>query len=297
MIDLYKVLEDLINSIPRGRVTTFKILSEALGSKYAIKFILQNYKKLNCPWWRVVNEDGSLKDGLQEKLLSEEGIEIKYNRIIDIDKYLFKDFKIKEKPLEKLREMQIELSKKIILEDGFEKIETIGGVDIGYKNDRAKVVYVILDKNLNIKNKYIFIEKVEFPYIPTFLAFREGEPIIKTFDRIKEKIDILFVNGVGIAHPVRMGLASWIGVKLDIPTIGITKSLLYGKIIEDKIIDERTNDLLGYVIRKFGRKVYVSPGNKVSLETSKNLSEKLWIRGKYPEPIRVADELSKKVIL
>jgi len=296
MIDLYKALEELICSIPKGKVTTFKILSDALGSKYAVKFILQNYKKLNCPWWRVVNEKGVV-DELQKKILKEEGIEIINNRIIDLDKYLFKEFKIKEKPLEKLRKIQIELSKKVILKDCFEKLENIGGVDISYKNDIAKVVYVILDEKLNIKNKYVFIERVEFPYIPTFLAFREGEPIIKTFDRINERIDVLFVNGVGIAHPVRMGLATWIGVKLDIPTIGVTKSLLYGKIIEDKIIEEKTGEILGYVIRKFGREIYVSPGNKISLETSKRLSEMLWVRGKYPEPIRIADELSKKITL
>jgi len=297
MIDLYKTLEELICSIPKGKVTTFKILSDALGSKYAVKFILQNYKKLNCPWWRVVNEKGIINDKLQKKLLKEEGIEIKDNKIINLNEYLFKEFKIKEKPLEKLREMQIELSKKIILKDCFEKLENIGGVDISYKNDIAKVVYVILDNKLNIKKKYVFIEKVEFPYIPTFLAFREGEPIIKTFDRVDEKIDVLFVNGVGIAHPVRMGLAAWVGVKLDISTIGVTKSLLYGKVIEDKIIDEKTGEILGYAIRKFGKEVYVSPGNKVSLETSKKLSETLWVRGRYPEPIRIADELSKKITL
>jgi len=297
MIDLYKALEDLISSIPKGRVTTFKILSDALGSKYAIKFILQNYRKSNLPWWRVVNESGIITDELQKKLLKEEGIEISGNRIVNLDKYLFKEFNIKEKPLEELRKMQIELSKRVVLKDCFERIENIGGVDLSYKGDVAKVVYVILDKNLKLKNKYVFIEKVEFPYIPTFLAFREGEPIIKTFDKIKERIDVLFVNGVGIAHPVRMGLATWVGIKLDIPTIGITKALLYGKVIDNKVFDEKTGEILGYVIKKFGREVYVSPGNKVSLETSKDLSEKFWIRGRYPEPIRIADELSKKVIL
>jgi len=297
MIDINRVLEELICSIPKGKVTTFKVLAEALGSKYAIKFVLQNYRKIEGPWWRVVNERGIIKDPIQKKILKEEGIEINGDEIVGLERYLFKDFKIEDKPLEKLRRIQIEITKKLILYDDFDKLESIGGVDLSYKGDSAKVVYVVLDKNLSIKKKYVFIEKVNFPYIPSFLAFREGEPIIKTFDRIDEEIDILFVNGVGIAHPVRVGLATWVGYQLNIPTIGITKSLLYGKLVNDRIVDEKTKEVLGYVIRKFGREVYVSPGYRVSLNTSKQLSEKFWIRGRYPEPIRLADEISKKVIL
>ncbi|MEM4511272.1 MAG: endonuclease V [Nanopusillaceae archaeon] len=293
MINLNNFIKELINQIPEGKISTFKCISDALGSHYAIKYVASIYKKLECPWWRVVNESGIVNDNFQKKKLIEEGIEIINNKI-DVKKYLFKDFKIKIKPLEYLRKIQIEMSKKISLNDEFEEIEYIGGVDIGYKNNVAKVVYVILDKNLILLKKYIFIEKIEFPYIPTFLSFREGEPIIKTFDKI-DKIDILFVNGFGIAHPVKMGLASWIGVKLDIPTIGITKSLLYGKVVEDKIIDEKSNEILGYVIRKFNKKIYTSPGNKVSLKTCKELSERFWIKGNYPEPIRLADEISKKI--
>ncbi|MEM1684430.1 MAG: endonuclease V [Nanopusillaceae archaeon] len=295
MINLDLFIRELICQIPKGKISTFKHLSEALGSSYSIKYILSVYKKLECPWWRVVNEKGIVDDDFQKRKLIEEGIKIVNNKI-DVDSYLFKEFKIKIKPLEYLRNIQIEMSKKISLKDEFEKLEYIGGVDIGYKNNTAKVVYVILDKNLILLKKYVFIEKINFPYIPTFLSFREGEPIIKTFNKI-DKVDILFVNGSGIAHPVRMGLASWIGVNLDIPTIGVTKSLLYGKIINNNIFDEKNNELLGYVLEKFNKKIYVSPGNKVSLESCRILSEKFWIKGNYPEPIRLADEFSKKIFI
>lgn len=225
-------------------------------------------------------------------MLLKEGIAVINNKI-DLNKYLFRDFKIENKPLEILRKKQIELSKKIILHDDFEKLEIIAGVDLSYKKDIAKIVYVLLDKNLNLINYHIFEEKVTFPYIPTFLAFREGEPIIKTFNKIG-KPDILFVNGQGIAHPVKMGLATYVGVILDIPSIGITKKHLYGKIKENKIYDDY-NNLIGYVVEKFGKKIYVSPGHRVSVDTAKELAEKFWIKNSYPEPIRLADELSKKV--
>jgi deoxyribonuclease V len=292
MHEILKELRNLINQIPKGKISTFKILSEYLGSEYSIKFILQYYKKLNAPWWRVINENGIVKDLEQKELLIKEGVIINGDKI-DLDKYLFKDFVVKEKILEKYRKIQEELSKKIILEDGFKEINYIGGVDLSYKGDFGYVVYVILDKELNLVNKYIFKEKVEFPYIPTFLAFREGEPIIKTFNKIKEKIDVLFVNGHGISHPVKMGLASYVGVILNIPTIGITKSLLSGKIIDSKIIID--NEVRGYLIEKENKKIYVSPGNLISLEKSKELAERCWIKGNYPEPIRLADEISKKI--
>ncbi|BFI73669.1 endonuclease V [Nanoarchaeota archaeon] len=292
MHEIIKELENLINQIPKGKVTTFKILSEYLGSTYSIKFILQYYKKLNVPWWRIVNENGIVRDLEQKELLTKEGVIIKNDKV-DLDKYLFDRFYVKEKILEKYRKIQLELVKNIILEDRVNNINYVGGVDLSYDKDFGYIVYVILDKELNVINKYIFKEKIEFPYIPSFLAFREGEPIIKTFNKIREKIDILFVNGHGVSHPAKMGLASYVGVKLNIPTIGITKSLLYGKIIGNKIIID--NEVRGFVIEKFNRKIFVSPGNLISLEKSKELSEKFWIKGNYPEPIRLADEISKKI--
>ena len=293
MHEIIEELRKLINTIPYGKVTTFKILSEHLGDIYSIKFIINYYKKLNGPWWRVVNSDGTINDKMQEELLKKEGIEITNNKIVSLEKYLFDDFNIKEKILKKYRKIQEELANKIILEDNIDDINLIGGVDLSYKNDIGYVVYVILNKNLKLINKYIFKEKIEFPYIPSFLAFREGEPIIKTFNKIKEKIDILFVNGHGISHPFKLGLASYVGVNLNIPTIGITKKLLSGNIIDNKIIIN--NEVRGYKIEKFGKIICVSPGNLISLEKTKELSEKHWISGKCPEPIKLADMISKKI--
>jgi Deoxyinosine 3'endonuclease (endonuclease V) len=293
MHEIVEELSKLINSIPYGKVTTFKILSEYLGDKYSIKFIINYYKKLNGPWWRVVNSDGIINDKIQEELLKNEGIEIANDKIVNLEKYLFNNFNVKEKILLKYRKIQEELAKKIILEDNINDINLIGGVDLSYRDDIGYIVYVILDKNLELINKYIFKEKIEFPYIPSFLAFREGEPIIKTFNKIKEKIDILFVNGHGISHPFKMGLASYVGVKLNIPTIGITKKLLSGNVVDNKIIIN--NEVRGYKIEKFGETIYSSPGNLISLEKTKELSEKCWIEGKYPEPIRLADIISKKI--
>jgi len=99
------------------------------------------------------------------------------------------------------------LAKKIVLEDKINDINLIGGVDLSYKDDIGYIVYVILDKNLELINEYIFKEKVEFPYIPSFLAFREGEPIIKTFNKIKEKIRYIICKWAWNFSSIQIGFS------------------------------------------------------------------------------------------
>ncbi|BBL45458.1 endonuclease V [Nanobdella aerobiophila] len=291
MNEILLELKNLIDQIPKGYVSTFKILSYYLGSEYAVRFILNYYRNLNTNWWRLVNEKGIIYNEEQRKLLLNENINIVGNKV-DLNKYLFKDFKVKERILEKYRNIQIQLANKIVLKD-IKKCNIIGGVDLSYKGDIAYVVYTIFDKDLNLLNSYIYQYNVDFPYIPSFLSFREGNPIINTFGNIKEKIDLLFVNGHGIIHPYKMGLASYIGVILNIPTIGVAKSLLYGKLISNNIYIDK--ELVGYKIIKFNRSIFVSPGNLITLENAKTISEKYWIRGAYPEPLRLADYISKKI--
>jgi len=96
MHEIIEELSKLINSIPYGKVTTFKILSEYLGDTYSIKFIINYYKKINGPWWRVVNSEGVINNKIQ-RIIKKEGVEIVNNKIIHLEKYLFNNFNVKEK--------------------------------------------------------------------------------------------------------------------------------------------------------------------------------------------------------
>ncbi len=88
---------------------------------------------------------------------------------------------------------------------------------------------VVLDyPSLEVMERVFSIEQVIFPYIPTFLSFREGPAIMSAFEKLKNRPDILMVDGAGINHPRRAGIATHIGVALDVPTIGITKKRLCG---------------------------------------------------------------------
>jgi deoxyribonuclease V len=122
---------------------------------------------------------------------------------------------------------------------------------------------------------------------------RESGPILSTLKLLKENFDVLLIDGNGRLHPRKFGLACYVGIVLDKPTIGIAKSLLCGKIIGNLV--KLDDEILAYVIeKKKGKKIFVSIGNKISLETAAKLTESMIIEGEWlPEPLRVADQYSK----
>lgn len=83
--------------------------------------------------------------------------------------------------------------------------------------------------SLEIIERVFSIAPISYPYIPTFLSFREGPAIVNAFGKLKIRPDILLIDGAGINHPRGAGIATHIGIALDVPTIGITKKILCGK--------------------------------------------------------------------
>ncbi|MEE8358152.1 MAG: endonuclease V, partial [Candidatus Hydrothermarchaeales archaeon] len=155
---------------------------------------------------------------------------------------------------------------------------------------------VVLDYDtLEIMDNAVVKTKTDFPYIPTFLSFRELEPMIKALKALQIPPDILLVDGHGIAHPRRMGIASHLGVLLNIPTIGVAKRLLCGE-VEDRaelgkalpIIHRK--EQVGWAVKtkKATNPIYVSPGNRVSLDSSLKITLHCIKKHKLPEPSRLA---------
>lgn len=195
--------------------------------------------------------------------------------------------------------IQEDLARRIVLEDIFEGPEKVAGVDLAYMGNRVFCAAVVLDyESLKIVEKQCIETKVTVPYVPTFLAFREAEPIMEAVKHLH--FDILMLDGHGIAHPRGIGVASHVGVLLDVPTIGVAKRILCGE-VKGEIETETPAPLIhegkriGYAYRsKEGTKpIYISPGHKISLETSFNVV-KHCIRGhKLPEPARLAHVMAK----
>ncbi len=147
------------------------------------------------------------------------------------------------------------------------------------------------------------VEKLRFPYVPGFLSFREGPAIIAAIRKLTAKPEVILVDGQGIAHPRGIGIASHLGVLLDIPSIGCAKTRLVG---EFKVPGKRKGSwselmyegrMVGAVVRtKDGVKpLFVSPGHKIDFDNAVRIA--LNCTGKYriPEPLRCADMLSKKM--
>ena len=191
--------------------------------------------------------------------------------------------------LKKLEKEQLELAKKVITKDCFKKINIIASCDQAFKGDIVfSVILVFNFESLTILEKKDAKLKAKIPYIPGYLSFREAPSIIRAYKKLKIKPDLLLVDANGILHPRRIGMASHIGVLLDIPTIGVAKNLLCGKILNNKVIIDNEVRAIQLFTKKGCNPIYVSPGHKVSLQTSVNIVKKLVKNHKLPEPLRLA---------
>ena len=192
--------------------------------------------------------------------------------------------------------LQKELAKKVISKNKLpSKIKTICGVDVSYKNDKAYCSAVILDKkSLSVIESKNSSCTVSAPYIPGLFMLREAKPILLTIKKIRDDFDVLLVDGHGVLHPRNCGLACYVGLKLDKPVIGVAKKLLCGEIQSDSKIT-LDGKILGYqIVNK--KSIYVSIGHRINLQTAKRIvKETILDKNWYPEPLRIADQNSKKL--
>lgn len=187
--------------------------------------------------------------------------------------------------------MQKEIAGKVVARDDFSsgKVELVCGVDVSYRQGVAHCSAVVTDLSFNVVEQASTTSPVTQPYIPGLFMLREAGPVLRTLKRIR-RYDLLLVDGHGQLHPRRSGLACFVGVTLERPVIGVAKSLLCGRVKGEDI--ELAGQVLGRLINN---KLYVSVGHRISLGTAADIvkrlvAEKSWM----PEPLRLADEMSKK---
>ena len=212
----------------------------------------QNPNANDMPCYKIVHSDGRLGGfgrGVIDKIrrLNADDIVVRAGRIDDFDSVFFDDFKTNY-PLNKLRQEQINLSKKVSIEDGFHSIETIAGMDIAYPNnefDDACGACVVIDYKTKkiIEEKTVF-SKIDFPYIPTYLFYREYPVLKQLMNSLDVNPSLYLFDGNGILHPYGSGLASQAGFLLDVPSMGVAKKLLAGKVENNtvKINNQKINN-------------------------------------------------------
>ena len=205
--------------------------------------------------------------------------------------------------LEEAGKIQVELSKYLVLKDSFEKIEKIAGVGIIFsltENELTVSLFLYSYPELKLLNKIAEKSKVSFPYRSGYFAFSCGPTILFCLERI-EMPDLMIFPGRGIYHPRKLGLASHLGVLLDLPTIACSKTPLWNinKDVDSKkrtyIIKSEGGEKTGAVVRSKDntKPISVTLGHKVSVERSVEIILKCCSRYRLPDPLREASILAK----
>ena len=182
-------------------------------------------------------------------------------------------------------------------------VRWLAAVDTGYADAgriaRAAAVLFELPALTPVEQQLAELP-VEFPYVPGLLSFRELPAVVAALLRLSRRPDLILCDGQGIAHPRRLGIASHLGLLVDIATIGVGKSRLIGHHAEvgsckgDWVPLLDKGERIGSVLRtRTGVKpLYISPGHRVDHEQAIDWTLATTTRYRLPEPIRLADRLA-----
>jgi deoxyribonuclease V len=203
-----------------------------------------------------------------------------------------------------LRRLQETLARRVRLEPLQLQPETAVGIDAAYTGEEIVAVAVLFDlATLTPVERSFVVARPALPYIPGLLSFREGPPMAAAVRRLSRRPDLIIVDGQGIAHPKRFGLACHLGVELGVPAIGCAKSRLVGEF--DEPAAERGSrtpllvrqETLGAVTRtRAGVKpVFVSPGHLITIDEAVALVLRTTAGFRLPEPQREADRYAAEI--
>ncbi len=208
--------------------------------------------------------------------------------------------------VERAARTQIRLASRLLTEWSEKELRYVGGVDCGYDiSGRFITAAVVILKvpELEIAEAACSMDRVKIPYIPSFLSFREFSPCRKALQELRNLPDVLFVDGNGIAHPRKMGLASHLGLLLGLSTIGCAKKPFYSsQLVPPEKRGGWTNylnssgEVVGICLRtrEKVKPVFISPGHKMDIEAAHQFSLQ-FSKYRIPEPLRQAHILARKL--
>ncbi|RIK79995.1 MAG: deoxyribonuclease V [Planctomycetota bacterium] len=188
---------------------------------------------------------------------------------------------------------------------GLKRLRYVAGVDCAMRNGRATAAVPVLDfETMEVADLAVVEAPIAFPYVPGLLTFRECPAILAAMARLTVRPDLVMVDGQGIAHPRRIGIAAHLGVLTGTPTIGCAKSRLIGDHDEPHraagyytdLVD--AGELIGGVLRTRSdvRPLYVSIGHRIDLPTALNLVLECCRGFRLPEPTRRAHQAAAGVL-
>jgi deoxyribonuclease V len=314
--DLAEHLSQLLSQIPPGRVTTPGALAEGLGNPVAARWIghvlLHHEHDAACTCHRVVRAGGLLgpyAGGTAEDKASRlraEGIEVR-DGAVDLERFGFTDFD-SDRPLRRLARLQVELAQRVRMRARRRMPPMLGGVDVSYvAPDEGVAAYALVDlASGELVWSTTVRRKVRFPYITSYLTFRELPILMDLLDEVRAAgrlAPVVLVDGSGVLHPRRAGIASYLGVVASLPTIGVTKKLLCGEVDLKGLAPRESRPVvhdgrpLGLAIRPTAgsrRPIFVSPGHRVDLAFCQQAVARVLLGRRLPEPLYWADRLSRR---
>ena len=204
------------------------------------------------------------------------------------------------------RRLQEELASRVVTEPALDLagVKHVAGADVSTQGDMAYATVVVLDfPGLSPVEVQGFQAPLRFPYVPGLLSFRELPSVVGALERVQTEVDALILDAQGLAHPRRIGLASHLGIFLDVPTVGCAKSLLVGKFEEPGKEKGSATDLVhrGEVVGRVLRTrdgvspVYVSVGNGIDLGSSEELVLACCPKYRLPETTRQAHNAANRL--
>jgi deoxyribonuclease V len=204
--------------------------------------------------------------------------------------------------------LQKQLCEKVQLVELKNHPKTIAGIDCAFSRDKKRIIACVVLLKLPgfepIETENA-VQKLTFPYIPGLLSFRESPACIAAVEKLKHEPDAFIIDGQGIAHPRRFGLACHLGLFFDKPTVGCAKSRLTGS-FEDPAPEKGSfsplkdgREVIGAVVRTRTNvePVFVSVGNKCSLKNAIEITLNCITKYRIPEPTRLAHQLVSRIRL
>ncbi len=341
--DLTLELRRLVAQVSTGHVTTCGDLAEALGNRIAARWIghfaLHHEHDARCTCHRILRAGGELgayvagSMAVKAKRLVDEGVVVRQG-VVDLERFGFREF-VSDRPLERLRKVQEAIQGRVLLRPRRQVPKLVGGVDVAYPGPNlGAAAYALVETATGTLVWSTTIRRrVSFPYISTYLSFREIPILLALLDEVRAAgrlAPVLMVDGSGILHHRRAGIASHLGVVASLPTVGVTKKLLCGQILGEKgtvpicaqhpsgrsgghraklgrglppflpgesrpVVHE--DRLTGVAIRPTAgslRPIFISPGHRVDVAFCEELVRRLLVGHRLPEPVYWADRLSRK---
>jgi deoxyribonuclease V len=203
------------------------------------------------------------------------------------------------------RVLQSALAERVVLEDDFVPPRVIAGVDVGFEEQGSITLAaaVLLDADtLQLIAHSVARIPTSMPYVPGLLSFRELPALLQALRDLPQIPDLIYCDGLGIAHPRRLGIASHLGVVTGLPTIGVAKSILVGTHAElpqekgARVPLRHAGEQVGWMLRSKDKvkPLIVSPGHRVSMDTAVELVLACCRGYRLPEPTRLADRLASR---